>query len=175
MTPKSLISSFADVYKHQSFHMSDYYQTIFVCSSFVLAYFYKLWPFWFVFGYFTLKKSLYWATSLANKNRAKMTSSPSTFSLSESNSIWREFWVTLSQVFCQMHQMLCIDEWSPPPPPVLSRSNTEYHGDYVCSASLGHIHVSEYNKLRTNQYNKYFICTVICIIAFVLFIMYCVW
>jgi len=174
--PSPSIVSFADVYKPQpqSFRMSDYYQTLIVCSSFVLAYFYKLWPFWFVFGYFTLRNSLYWAASMADKNCAKMTSSPYTFYLSDSNSNWREFWMTLSRVFRRMHQMLHTED-CPPPPPVLTRSNTMCYNDYVYSASLGQIHISEYNQMRTNRYNKYFICTLLCIIAISSFILYCVW
>jgi hypothetical protein len=70
--------------------------------------------------------------------------------------------------------MLCTED-CPPPPPVLTRSNTVCYGDSVCSASLGQINISDYHQMRKNRYNLYFICTLLCIIAISSFILYCVW
>ena len=177
MTPRSYspsIVTFSDNNQLQPSNMSDYYQTIIVCSSFILAYFYKLWPFWFAVGYFSLKNALYWATTIADKQCAQTTSSPYTFYLSDSKSNWREFWIALSRVFRQMHQMLRTED-CPPPLPVLSRSNTVCYGDLICSTSLGQVNISDYHQMRKNRYNKYFICTLLCIIAMSLFILYWVW
>jgi hypothetical protein len=144
--------------------------SIIVCSSFVLAYFYKLWPFWFVFAFFTLKMTLYWGANMAAKKRVEMTSSPYTFYLSWFNAILREFWTALSSVFHSMNRMLAGENYMPPPP-MLSRSNTECYGEYRYSASLGQIHVSTYNKIRTCSY----IAVMFCVVALVSYLVYCIW
>jgi hypothetical protein len=168
------ILSFTKVHEYapvqsQRFRLADYYQTILVCSSFVLAYFYKLWPFWFVFAFFTLK-SLHWAATVAEKKRVEMTSSPYTFYLSWFNAIQREFWMALSSVFHSINRMLAGANYMPPPP-MLSRSNTEVYNEYMYSTSLGRIHVSTYNMIRT----CYYIAVMFCIVAPLLFILYCMW
>ena len=154
----------------QRFRLADYYQTILVCSSFVLAYFYKLWPFWFVFTFLTLKKTLYWAANMAKNKRVEMTSSRYTFYLSWFNAIQREFWMALSRVFDSMNRMLAGNNYMPPQP-MLSRSNTECNNEYRYSTSLGQIHVSTYNMIRACCY----IAAMFCIVAPFLFILYCVW
>ena len=169
------ILSFAKVHEYapvqsQRFRLADYYQTIIVCSSFVLAYFYKLWPFWFVFAFFTLKMTLYWGANMAEKKRVEMTSSPYTFYLSWFNAIQREFWMALSSVFHSINRMLAGANYMPPPP-MLSRSNTEVCNEYMYSTSLGRIHVSTYNMIR----NCCYIAVMFCIVAPFLFILYCVW
>lgn len=158
-----------------SFTLTDYYQTIMVCSSLVLAYFYKLWPFLFVVGYIILKNTLYWAATMAEKKRVDMTMSPYVFYLSQPNSKWREFWMTLSKVCNRMHQMITPSDSMPPPPLFLSRSNTVYYGNFVHSASLGSINVQDYDKIRSNQYKKYFTIVSVCILMTVATIIYYFW
>ena len=162
-----------NAYKDPLF-LSKYWHTIIMCSSFVLAYFYKLWPFWFVGGYFLLKSSLYWAIAMAANERAKMTLYSYTFYMPWFKSHQREFWIALWSVFSKMYDLISTED-CPPPLPVLQRSDTMCYGDMMMSPSLGCIDNSKYNQLRTNRYNMYFIIVSLCIIAILSFIMYCVW
>jgi hypothetical protein len=157
------------------FNLTDYYQSIMVCSSLVLAYFYKIWPFLCVIGYIVLKKTLYWTAVMADKKRVDMTMSPYVFYLTYSDSKWREFWMTLSKVFNRMHQMITPSDCMPPPPLFLSRSNTMYYGDSVYSTSLGNISVQEYENIRSKQYKKYFTIVSVCILMIVSTIIYYFW
>jgi hypothetical protein len=160
--------------KTAQFIINDHFDMIIGSSSFVLAYFFSLWPFWFVAGYFTLKSALYWGANTAEKYRVNMTSSPLIFYLSHSNSNWREFWMALSKVFRRMYHFIAPN--SLPPPPMLCRSNTMYDGnDMVYSTSLGYISISDYNILRAEKYNKYFISVLIGMIAISFFGLYYIW
>jgi len=160
--------------KKAQFYLSDYYQTIIACSSILLAYAYKMWPLWFVAGYIVLKNSLYWAATIAEKKRVDTTMNRQTFYLTESESNWREFWNTLSNVFRRMHRMVS-SETNAPPPLFLSRSNTVCYGNEIRSASLGCVNIQEYHQIRKNHYRKYFTLVAVCILLISSFILYWVW